>query len=105
MTGQTTARGAGGNLRYTTITSDVAGFEGQIVICFEEGMTWYEYYNSKYVINVDGGLRLTNSMTLAGVKFGSGPGNFFYIYRSGSGGHEGINNVISEDEAYYLGDY
>lgn len=98
MTGQITARGAGGNLRYTTITSNVADKAGQIVICFEEGMTWLEYINSQYVISVDGQLKIQYSMSWVSVW--AGP-----IYRVfGSDNSDVyITDVIREDETYHFG--
>ena len=97
MTGQTTARGAGGNLRYTTITSNVKDKAGQIVICFEEGMTWSEYMNSKYVISVDGQLEITPSMSWVGVMAGSG----YRVYYSDDS-YAYITDVIREDETYHF---
>ena len=97
MTGQTTARGAGGNLRYTTITSNVADKAGQIVICFEEGMTWQEYINSKFVISVDGQLVISASMSWVGVI--AGPG--YRVYYSDNS-YTYISDVIRENETYHF---
>lgn len=97
MTGQTTARGAGGNLRYTTITSNVADKAGQIVICFEEGMTWWEYINSKFVISVDGQLRIDATMSWVGVF--AGP---VYRVHYSDDSYAFITDVIREDETYHF---
>ena len=97
MTGRTTARGAGGNIRYTTITSNVADKAGQIVICFEEGMTWQEYIDSQYVISVDGQLEIRESMSWVGVM--AGPG--YRVYYSDNSGTF-LSDVIREDETYHF---
>lgn len=87
----------GGSLHYTTIESEVTGKEGQIVICFEDGMTWDEYINSKYLISVAGQLSIVKSMLAVGVY--AGPG---YIVRHSDDSAVRLTEVIREDETYHF---
>lgn len=87
----------GGSLHYTTIESEVTGKEGQIVICFEDGMTWDEYIDSKYLISVAGQLSIVESMLSVGVN--AGPG---YIVRHSDDSAVSLTEVIREDETYHF---
>lgn len=102
MRGRTNAAAAGGgggsgSLCYTTIESNVAGKEGQIVICFEDGMTWAEYIDSKYLISVAGQLVIRESMANVGVMAGAG-----YRVYSSDDSMAFLTDVIREDETYYF---
>lgn len=99
MRGKSSAvsEGGRGSLCYTTIESNVADKEGQIVICFEDGMTWAEYIDSKYLISVAGQLRISRSM--ANVSVVAGPG---YRVHYSDDSMALLTDVIREDETYYF---
>lgn len=62
MTGQTTARGAGGDgLKHIAIRGDIASGNGCIHVFFEPGMTWRQFVNEQYTLGsaVEGRLDFT----------------------------------------------
>lgn len=73
MTGQTTARGAGGDgLKHIAISRSGIASRGCVHVFFEPGMTWREFVDEQYTLGsaVNGALDFTVSFGYVRVEIG-----------------------------------
>ena len=99
MTGQTTARAAGGaQVQLAYIVDSV----GKTTVVFEPGMTWGDYIASKYVTQIDVAGRKTGfweDPDNGWVQFYTGMG-YRYVALQGSG-IQSTDELIIEAAEYY----